>query len=159
MNTPGFDDVIFSATLSPHRSLGRRGFLLIIGGVSALWFVLGLYFWSLGAWPIFGFGGLDVLAIYVALKLNYRSARAYEEVSVSRAEIVVRKVTSAGRVQELRFNPQWVKLEVIALEHEGVVRVALRSRDKRVPVGAFLNPDDRESFAEAFGAALEAARA
>ena len=78
-----------------------------------------------------GFGGLDVLAIYLAFKLNYRAARAYEEVAVSRTEIVVRKVTRrSGRAQEFRFNPQWVRLEVEQLEDEGVVRIALRARDR-----------------------------
>ena len=85
-----------------------------------------------------GFGGLDLLAIYVAFKLNYRSARAFEEVEVSRAAIVVRKVMANGRAQEFRFNPQWVRLEVEEIDDEGVVRIALRARDERLPVGAFL---------------------
>jgi uncharacterized membrane protein len=159
MPTDNFDDVIFSATLVPHRSLGRRGFLMLMGGIAALWFLLGLFFWSLGAWPIVGFGGLDILAIYIAFKLNYRAARAHEEISVSRAEIVIRKVTASGRAQELRFNPHWVRLEVVESEDEGVTRIALRASDRRVPVGAFLNPEDRRSFARAFGAALATARA
>lgn len=70
----------------------------------------------------------------------------------------MRKVTASGRSQEFRFNPQWVKLEVQTLSGEGVVRVALRARDKRLPVGAFLNPEDRKSFAHALGAALATAR-
>ncbi len=158
MATDNFDDVIFSATLVPHRSLGRRGFSILMGGIAGLWFLLGLLFWSLGAWPIVGFGGVDILAIYLAFKLNYRSARRYEDVAVSRNEVVVRKVTASGRAQELRFNPQWVRLEVEEVEDEGVVRVTLRARDRRVPVGAFLNPEDRRSFARAFGAALATAR-
>jgi uncharacterized membrane protein len=159
MATDNFDDVIFSATLVPHRSLGRRGFLVLMGGIAGLWFLLGLLFWSLGAWPIVGFGGLDILAIYLAFKLNYRAARHYEEVAVSRSEVIVRKVAASGRSQELRFNPHWVRLEVEDIEDEGVARVTLRTRDRRVPVGAFLNPEDRRSFARAFGAALAAARA
>ena len=159
MTPANVDDVIFSATLVPHRSLGRRGFLLLIGGIAALWFLLGLHFWRLGAWPIVGFGGLDVLAIYVAFRLSYRAGRHYEEISVSRTEIVVRKVAASGRAQELRFNPQWVKLEVEEDDDEGVVRIALRARDRRFAVGAFLNPEDKKSFARAFGAALAAARA
>jgi len=41
---------------------------------------------------------------------------------------------------------------------EGVTRVAISARDRPFPVGAFLNPEDRESFAGAFGAALAEAR-
>lgn len=158
MPTNSFDDVIFSATLVPHRSLNRRGFLALMGGLIALWLAFGFYMWELDAWPVIGFGGLDVLAIFIAFSLSYRSARAYEVVEVSRAAIVVRKVTANGRAQEFSFNPQWVQLEVQEVEDEGVVRILLRARDKRVAVGAFLNPADRKSFARAFGAALSAAR-
>jgi uncharacterized membrane protein len=159
MTAGNFDDVIFSATLVPYRSLGRWGFLALMGTIAGLWFLLGLFFWSLGAWPIVGFGGLDIFGIYIAFKINYRAARHYEEVSVSRTEVVIRKVAASGRAQELRLNPQWVRLEVQEVEDEGVARVALRARDRRIPVGAFLNPQDRKSFARAFGAALAAARA
>ena len=152
------DDVIFSATLHPHRSLGRRGFLALMAVIGGAFFVTGLFFWTLGAWPVLGFVGLDILAIWLAFRLNYRAARAYEEVAVSRTEIVIRKVTAGGRTQELRFNPAWVQLEVEEDDDGRVTRVALRASDKRVPVGAFLNPDDRKSFARAFGAALAEAR-
>jgi uncharacterized membrane protein len=101
---------------------------------------------------------VDVLAVWLAFHLNYRAARAYEEIEVSRTALVVRKVTAGGRVQEMRFNPQWVKLEVNEDEIRGVTRIALHARDQRIAVGTFLNPDDRKSFARAFGAALLTAR-
>jgi uncharacterized membrane protein len=159
MEPANFDDVIFSATLRPHRSLGRRGMTLLIAAIAGLSFTIGAYVWWIGAWPVIGFVGLDVAAIALAFHFNARAARAFEEVEVSRAAIIVRKVTASGRAQELRFNPQWVRLDVEALEDEGVVRIALRLRERRVPVGAFLNPRDRETFARALSAALAAARA
>ncbi len=61
-------------------------------------------------------------------------------------------------MQEIRFNPAWARLEVEKIEGEGVRRIVVRAREQRVAVGAFLNPDDRESFARAFGAALAEAR-
>ncbi|MGH6924693.1 MAG: DUF2244 domain-containing protein [Propylenella sp.] len=155
MEPRNFDDVIFSATLTPHRSLGRRGFLVLMAAIAGLWFLTGAFFWSLGAWPVIGFFGLDFLAVWLAFKLNYRAARAYEEVAVSRTELVIRKVKPSGRAQEFRFNPAWVRLEVA---DEGVKRVTVRSRDRRVTVAAFLNPEDRKSFARAFTAALATAR-
>jgi uncharacterized membrane protein len=159
MELKKFDDVIFSATLRPHRSLGPRGMAILIAAIVGLSLSIGTYVWWIGAWPVIGFVGLDVAAIALAFHLNARAARAFEEVEVSRAAIIVRKVTASGRTQELRFNPEWMRLEVEELEDEGVVKVALRIRDQRFPVGAFLNPRDRETFARAFGAALATARA
>jgi uncharacterized membrane protein len=158
MTAANLDDVIFSATLVPHRSLGRRGFITLMGVIAGLWFLTGAYFWSLGAWPILGFFGLDFLAIWLAFRLNYRAARAYEEVEVGRTALVIRKVAPSGRVAEIRFNPAWVRLEIEAIKEEGVKRISVRARDQRVPVGAFLNPEDRKSFAQAFGAALAVVR-
>ena len=72
------EPAIFSALITPHRSLGSTGFLmlmLLVGGIS---FVAGLVFVIAGAWPVMGFFGLDVLLIYWAFRVNYRRARAYE---------------------------------------------------------------------------------
>ena len=64
-----------------------------------------------GAWPVFGFFGLDVLLVYWAFRLNYRSAKAYEQVTVTPSELTVRKVSHHGRVSEWTLNPLWVRLE------------------------------------------------
>ena len=159
MTAGNVDDFVFSATLVPHRSLSRRGFLILMIAVALLWFFTGLFFWSLGAWPVAGFFGLDVLALWLAFKLNNRAARAYEEVEVSRGVVLIRKVAPSGKAQELRFNPAWVRLEVETAVDQSVRRIAIRARDRLIPVGAFLNPEDRGSFARAFGAALATARA
>jgi uncharacterized membrane protein len=158
MDPGNFEHVIFSATLRPHRSLGRRGFLILMAVIAALWFTTGLYFWTLGAWPVLGIFGLDFLVLWLAFKLNYRAARAYEEVEVSRGALVIRRVAPSGRSQEVRFNPLWVRLEIQSAEDEGVTRIHVLTRGERVPVGSFLNPEDRKSFAGAFGAALAEAR-
>ena len=158
MTSRNADDVIFSATLTPYRSLGRRAFLLLMFFIGAVWFVTGLYFWSLGAWPVLGFVGLDVLAIWIAFRLNYRAGRAYEEVEVTRNLLTIRRISPVGRIQEFRFNPRWVRLEVESMEDFGTLRLAVRTRDESVPVGTFLNPADRQSFAHALGAAIAEAR-
>lgn len=148
----------FSAVLTPHRSLGPKGFTILMVVTGGVCFVAGLVFMAIGAWPVVGFLGLDVLLVWAAFRWNYRTARAFEEVSVSLTEIVVRKVSHYGRVEEYRFNPFWVRLAISREEDEGVTRIALYSKGEHIPVGGFLNPDDRTSFAGAFQAALSAAK-
>lgn len=149
---------IFSATLAPHRSLTRRGFGLLMAAIGLLWFFTGYYFYRLGAWPVLGFFGLDFLLLWLAFKLNFRAARAHEEVAVATDSLVIRKIAPSGRVQEFSFNPAWVRLEVYTDKEEGVTRILVHSRSQSVPVGAFLNPEDRASFAGAFSAALASAK-
>ncbi|MHC5655637.1 DUF2244 domain-containing protein [Stappia sp. ICDLI1TA098] len=153
------DAPFFSALLTPYRSLGQGGFRLLMAILGGTSLVSGLIFLSMGAWPVFGFLGLDVLVVFLAFRWNYRAARAFEEVAVSRTEVIVRKVSSAGREQLFRFNPFWARLQLNEIADEGVVRITLVARGQAVDIGGFLNPDDRTSFAGALRAALATARA
>ena len=152
------DEPFFEALLTPHRSLGRTGFAVLMGALLFGWLVTGAIFLANGAWPVFGFVGLDVLLVYVAFKLNYRAARAREEVSVSRTRLDIRKVAPSGRAEAHRFNPFWARFSVARHDEIGITRMAVEAQGQTVPIGGFLNPDDRESFARAFSHALAIAK-
>jgi len=117
-----------------------------------------MIFVLMGAWPVFGFFGLDVLLIYLAFRANFRSARAYEEVTVTAAELTLRQVSHRGRVREWTLNPLWVKLERIVHEEFGIERLFLVSHGRRLPIAAFLGPGEKASFAHALSNALGEAR-
>ena len=152
------DQPFFKALLLPHRSLGRTGFMILMGALTFGWIVTGIIFLSQGAWPILGFLGLDVVALYIAFRLNYRAARAREEVSVSRTSLDIVKTAPSGKSEQHHFNPFWARFAVSRHDEIGITGMAVETRDKSVPIGSFLNPDDRESFATAFSRALATAR-
>ena len=152
------DEPFFRALLTPHRSLGRTGFLVLMCALTFGWLVTGAFFLSHGAWPVFGFFGLDVVLLYVAFRLNYRAARAREEVSVSRTALDIRKTAPSGRSQDYHFNPFWAKFAVSRHDEIGITRMAVEAQGSSVSIGGFLNPDDRESFAKAFSQALVRAK-
>ena len=145
---------IFSAVITPHRSLPHLGFLLLMGFVCFISFIAGLVFFMAGAWPVFGFFGLDVLLLYWAFRLNYRDAQAYEEITVNVAALRVRKVSPKGHAREWVLNPLWVRLDTIKHEEFGIERLLLVSRGKTLAVGSFLGPDEKASFAQALTQAL-----
>jgi len=152
------DEPFFKALLLPHRSLGHTGFMILMGTLTFGCMVTGAIFLSHGAWPIFGFLGLDVVALYVAFRLNYRAARAREEVSVSRTSLDILKTAPSGKSEQYHFNPFWTRFAVSRHDEIGITGMAVETRDRSVPIGSFLNPDDRESFATAFSRALATAR-
>lgn len=152
------DEPIFRALLTPHRSLGRKGFVILMSILAVSWLGTGAFFLSIGAWPVFGFFGLDVLLVYFAFKWNYRAARAREEVSVSRQALDIIKVAPSGKMQAFHFNPFWTKFRVARHDEIGITDMAVEEQGRRVTIGSFLNPDDRESFAAAFGNALATAK-
>ena len=63
--------IYLDLTVLPYRSLSKRGFRNLMFIVAFVFFSIGAYFWYLGAWPVFGFIGLDVLLLYYAFKINY----------------------------------------------------------------------------------------
>ena len=157
-NADDLEPTIFSATLTPHRSLGRVGFLilmLLFGGIS---FITGVLFLLLGAWPVLGFFGLDVLLLYWAFRLNYRHAEAYEQVIVTSSELRVRKVSHLVRVREWVLNPLWVKLDKVEIEDFGIDRLFLIARGKMLTIASFLSPDEKAGFAKELLKALNEAR-
>ena len=149
---------LFSALLTPHRSLNRTGFLVLMGILSVVSFAAGLAFLLMGAWPVFGFFGLDVLVIYWAFRINFRRAQATEEISVTPSELRVRRVNHRGHVAEFVLNPLWVQLDQKIHAEFGIERLYLVSRGRRLAIGSFLGPDEKASFAKALTAALQAAR-
>jgi uncharacterized membrane protein len=140
---------LFSARLTPHRSLNRTGFVVLMAFISAVSFVAGLVFLMMGAWPVLGFFGLDVLVIYWAFRVNFRSAHATEDIMVTPSELRVRRVSHRGHVVEWVLNPLWVQLDQKSDAEFGIERLYLVSRGRRVSIGSFLGPDEKASFAKA----------
>ncbi len=149
---------LFSALLTPHRSLNRTGFLVVMAFVSVVSFAAGLAFLLMGAWPVLGFFGLDALAIYWAFRINFRRAGAREEILVTPSELRVRRVSHRGHVMEFVLNPLWVQLDRKTHAEYGIERLYLVSKGRRIAIANFLGPDEKASFANALLAALQAAR-
>ena len=149
---------LFAAKLTPHRSLGQRGFRVVIAVVAVAATLTAITFYSIGAWPVVGFMGLDVVLIAWAMWAALKDGKRYEQVTLWRDQLELKQVDGAGKETLLRFNPGFVKLVVDRDFNERTTGVHFRTRDRDVVVGAFLNQDEKSSFAKAFGTALKRAR-
>jgi uncharacterized membrane protein len=155
---PGHPDAsTFRAVLHPHRSLGPRGFLILMLAVGAVSFVTGMAFLMMGAWPVMGFFGLDVLLIYVAFKLNYRAARAYELVELTPSLLKVQQVSASGKTESFEFNPYWVRV-LFTERPDGRTDLRLASHGRELEFGRLLNDEERRDFAHALRHALDQGR-
>lgn len=148
----------FRALITPHRSLGANGFRLVMALVLVCSVVASLPFVLLGAWPVAGFFGLDVLGLYLAFRLSFTRASAFEEIVVTGGSLILRKVSHTGAQVEWRFNPLWTTLIRENDTEFGLLRLSLASRGEVAPVGEALSAAERESLAAALSAALGAAR-
>ncbi len=150
-------DAIFDAILAPNRSLPNAGFIAVMTVVLGANFLFGMYFYAIGAWPVIGFCGLDVLAVWLAFKLSYRQGRLRERVRVSEGDMWVARVLPSGHETRWRLQPFWTNVSIQRpIGHESQVRVT--SKGGTLILGAFLSPEERGRFAEALAGALQRAR-
>jgi uncharacterized membrane protein len=145
--------VFFERRLVPHRSLSRRGFHLLLGSLGTLSLTVGTIFWLAGAWPVIGFMGLDVLLLWVALRASYSQAKAYEQVRLTEASLIVERVAANGATRRWDLPPTWLKVELAEpVRHDSPVR--LWTHGKALDIGLLVAPEPRREFARSLRQAL-----
>jgi uncharacterized membrane protein len=97
--------------IRPHRSLGPEAFRIVMTLCCVAMVAASLPFVVLGFWPVAGFFGLDLLALYIAFRVNFREGRSFEELVLTPIQLLVRRVSHRGERREWRFNPLWTRLD------------------------------------------------
>lgn len=151
--------VFFDAILHPHRSLGRGGFRVLMTVVVAMNAIVAGIFVANGAWPVVPFCGLDVLVLWLAFRVSYRSARQYERVRLTDSALTVQRVHWKSPERRWSFHPYWLRVshdERADHDRHGPAagQVTLSSHGQSVGVGSFLSPDERSALTRALGDAL-----
>lgn len=138
-------------------SLGKRGFVVLIGVLVALNLGVGIMFVSMGAPPIPIFLGLDVLAVCLAFRASYRQGLKRERVQVT-ADLVQVIREEGDRRETVWSSP--TAFTRVALEDRGryAPEVRLRLSRRVLAVGLALGPKQRGELAEAIDTAIRAAR-
>lgn len=146
---PELDAPVFLDTvLRPHRSLSLAAFKLMLGVVIAFNLIIGAVFVAHGAFPVAGFVGLDVLALWIAFRVNYHAAEAEERVRVAPAQLYLERRAPSGATKHWVLNPIWAQVK------QDGVGIAIRSGKEKMQVGAFLPPVEQTRFAVALREAL-----
>ncbi|MEQ1617401.1 MAG: DUF2244 domain-containing protein [Terricaulis sp.] len=150
---PSFHGKLYmDAVLRPHRSLSGAAFRVMLAVLVVVNLVVAMVFWIGGAYPVAGFLGLDVLAIWLAFRANYRAGRAEQRVCVACDHVYVLATESNGSQAHWALNPIWARVE------SGSDGVRIFAGGGFIQLGAFLSPSERGSFAEALATALSQAR-
>ncbi len=149
------ETVYFDATLRPHRSMGPRGFLILMLAIGGAGFFIGFSFFLMGAWPIAGFCGLEILLVYLAFRWNFRDARRAERVRLTNEEVEVSRLFPSGEMTRETLPAGWVKIHHHdAGEGYGATRLLLASHGRQIRIGAFLNRDELGELAAALRLAI-----
>lgn len=149
--------VYLDAVLEPPRSLSRRGFnrvMMLLGGLSL---VSSIVFLTLGAWPVVGFLGLEILAVWLVFNLSFRSQTARTYVRVTAETVDVRKVDGWGRERRARLASHFARVEFDRTA-AGPNALRLATSARAYYLGEYLTPRERESFARRLSQAISDAR-
>jgi uncharacterized membrane protein len=152
------ETIYLDATLTPNRSLSERGFAIGMAIVAVVFFLTGLMFWSMGAAPILGFFGLDMVAIWLAFRLSFQQQREQTHIMVTARAIRMHHTDTKGRTKQAEVPTGFARVE---LDEPLTPASWLRIEHGRTAwvIGRFLTVDERKSFAAALRKALQAARA
>jgi len=138
------NDIFLNITIYPHRSLSKKGFSILMSIIIILCSAGGIIFWYLGAWPVFGFFGLDIILIYFAFKINYRSGEIYERLLIASRKLKISRCFPSGKIQTWDLDPQLACVELIKVNNNS--QLLIKSDEKVVSIGSFLNLFDKEKL-------------
>lgn len=151
------EDFAFHALLTPNRSLSWEGFRQVMIVVIAVNLVNGLIYFTLGAWPVLIFCGIDILIVWLAFKLSYVQGRRHERIMLTDDALWVSRVLPSGHETRWKLSPAFVQVEIERpIEHES--QLTLREKGKTLIVGSFLSPKERGEVADALLVALRKVR-
>lgn len=147
------EPLYLEAVLRPHASLGRGAFrvLLLLFGLMTLF--SSMVFLALGAWPVAGFFGLDLVLLAFAFHLSYRRAREQREhVRLTAGALTIDRILGRRRVQ-WRFQPYWVRVLHDA-DDDTSAALRLTSHGRTIPIATLISAPERHAFAARLKAAL-----
>ena len=90
-----------------------------------------------GAWPVFGFFGLDVLLVYIFFKINFKSGKKKERILLTSNQLIIEFYESQKIVKTYFLNPNWLKINLIQLKNQ-TSKLQISSINKTIIVGSFL---------------------
>ncbi|HYZ64495.1 MAG TPA: DUF2244 domain-containing protein [Acetobacteraceae bacterium] len=153
----GSDPVQFEAVIVPHRSLSPAGLRWVVGGLCALSAAVSTGLWLLGAWPVLGFTGIEILLAVWLIRRNAQGARATEMLLLSGAGLRILRTDRRGRRSERVLASYWLRAELE--ERPGrAPALFVQDRGARVEVGAELGEQEKRELAAALRQALERRR-
>ena len=149
---------LFSANLTPHRSLNQRQLALLSGLLAVAIVGPAFVYIALGIVAAVGFVLLILIGIGGVLYFSLRQGRRSEQVTLWPDELEITFTDASGTRTLRRLAPRGVRLTLDRDYDEKTTALRLKAGPEEIELGAFLHTDDKASFAKAFGTALRRAR-
>ncbi|HEY5071634.1 MAG TPA: DUF2244 domain-containing protein [Caulobacteraceae bacterium] len=146
------------AVITPHRSLSKRGLIVLISILTLINATTATAFVVLGAGPVPIFLALDVIALIGAFLISRRATASTERIQVSAREVRVSLETSRGATV-MWSSPTAFTRVALHGEAEDATDLRLRLSNREVAVAGALSRGERLNFCQALDRAIMRARA
>lgn len=144
-----FDNtVVFQAELRPNRSGSRRALKWMAMAVAGVMAVVAGGFTLAGAWPVFGFMGVELLALVALLHYNLRRTATVERIAVTEKQLHLERINHWGRHESWSFPRHWARVKLVGPDAPNG-RLEFRSHGHAVIFGRFLTAQERSEIAVA----------
>ncbi|MBT9289222.1 DUF2244 domain-containing protein [Prosthecodimorpha staleyi] len=149
--------VLFDAVITPHRSLGERGFVLLLAAVALVSCAIQIAFVALGAWMAGAFVLFDAVFLAFAIYACRADMDRSERIAIRGATVVVARQGQRGSAGP-EVWPAWgLAIECRDDPDYGCRNLFLLHRSRRDEIARDLSPAERRDFLAAFAAALSVA--
>ena len=133
---------LYEITLYPYRSLNKLGFFILMFVLTFISFIAGIIFMLKGAWPVFGFFGLDVLLVYIFFKINFKSGKKKEVIILTKNKLIIKIYNSEKTFKTFKLDSNWLKINLIKLKNHAS-KLQISSKNKSIMIGSFLRYQEK----------------
>jgi len=109
--------------------------------------VIAFVFSAFGAWPVLPFAGIEVAALWLALRHVQRHSADEERIDVDEAQITVTH-RIAGRCEQHHFSRYWAQVRLERPAASLVQHLYLRSHGRELEIGRMLTDSQKQTLAD-----------
>ena len=133
---------LLEAYLSPSVAIKLSAVRWILSLFGCVCVLVGVTFALIGAQPVLGFMGIEIVLLFAVYQFCVRNSRMAEQIILSGQSLLFRRIDRYGNISITNLEPLWLRIEIGGAK--GVFRhIVLASKGRTYNVGVFLTPEEK----------------
>ena len=129
-----------------NQSLTTRGLYILMFFITIPASYIGISFYVLGAWPVLGFMGFEILLIYIAFKILFYKNKFYEHIILDSEKLNILFKKKNKIIKKIELEPTWVQVKIEKI-YENEDTLIVSSHGKKIILANYLIPEERLKLA------------
>jgi len=134
--------ILLEAHLTPSVAIKLSAVRWILSLFGCVCVFMGVTFALIGAQPVLGFMGIEIILLFAVYRFCVRNSRMAEQIILSGHSVLFRRIDRYGNISITNFEPLWLRIEIGGAK--GVFRhIVFASKGRSCNVGVFLTPEEK----------------